>query len=218
MDSIWSIKLKISITLIIIDLFLFSGMNLFSQEKKNEKEIDSISNLIEKHPLLVDKFSFATGIYRSNKGLLLGANGTVLNDIIDFNEKFDFNDNENTLFLYFNWKFTKKWSLSAEYFGVKNANSVSLDENISWEDNIYNARLGLKVGFDIRGYRVMFSRLISKGQKHDLGAGLGAHFLDIETFFEGEAFINNIETGEGDGVEFRKSVICLVAPLPNIEA
>ena len=199
----------------IVALFLFLGTSLFSQEINNKDLKTDIEN---KHPLLANRFTFYAGVYSSTKGIKIGVNGESDNKIIDFSEKADLNDNEITLFLNFNWRFARMWTLSAEYFGVKNGISKRIDEDFEWGDQIYNGGAGIELGSNLNMYRVMFGRTISKGQKHELGVGLGSHILDIKTFIEGDAYINNEETGEGAEVNFERNSVSIVAPLPNIGA
>lgn len=207
--------MKLINQILIVALFLFLGTSLFSQEI-NDKDLKA--DIENKHPLLSNRFTFYTGIYSSTKGIKVGVNGASDNEIIDFNEKVDFNNNEITLFLNFNWRFSRMWTLSAEYFSVKNGISSEDETNFEWEDQIFNGGAGVKLGLNVNMYRIMFGRTISKGLKHEVGAGLGVHTLDIETYIEGYAFINNDETGEGAEVEFEKNTVSVVAPLPNIGA
>jgi len=51
------------------------------------------------------------------------------------------------------------------------------------------------LGYSISLYRVFFGRVISRGQKHELGAGLGIHALNPKGFIEGNAFIDDQEAG-----------------------
>ncbi len=203
-------------TVLIFICIIFFGTNLFSQEETDSKE--TISTFENKHPLLGNRFTFYAGVYSSTKGIRVGVNGESDNEIIDFSEKADFNENEITLFLNFNWRFARMWTLSAEYFGVKNGISKRIDEDIEWEDQIYRGGASIELGSNLNMFRVMFGRTISKGQKHELGAGLGSHILDIKTFIEGDAYINNEETGEGAEVDFERNSVSVVAPLPNIGA
>jgi len=203
--------MKLYIKLFIASLFLFSGMQMFSQA---EKETDTLTTIEKKHPLLVDKFSFTVGAYSSFKTIGVGANGSSNNDIIDFDEKVDFNNNETTPFFLFNWRFAKKWSLTAEYFGVKNAITTNFEDDFEWNGYDFVAGLNINAGFDLEMYRVMIGRTISKGLKHELGLGLGVHVLDIQTYIEGQAYI----IGEGTEIDATgvKSIIDVVAPLPNV--
>jgi hypothetical protein len=198
---------------------LFIGTQLFSQENEVNKNSD-IANTDSKnqHPLLRDKFIFSVGLYSSYKGIKLGVNGSSENAVIDFSEKADFNDNEKTLFLNFNWRFARMWTLTSEYFSVKNGISKNIDDQIEWDNEIYNGGAGVELGMNLNMFRVFVGRTITKGHKHELGAGLGAHILDIKTYIEGYAYVNNDDTGEGAEANFERSNVSVVAPLPNIGA
>ncbi len=211
-------KNSISKSLIIIFL-LFFGTSVYSQENEINKNSDiTNTDSINKHPLLSNRFTFYVGLYNSIKKIGLGVNGATENEIIDFSEKVDFNENESTLFLNFNWRFARMWTLTAEYFSVKNGISRSIDEEIEWNNQIFNGGAGISLGLDVSMYRVFVGRTITKGQKHELGAGLGAHVLDIRTYIEGYAYINNDNTGEGAAADFERSSVNVVAPLPNVGA
>lgn len=203
-------------SLIFIFLLLI-GSPLFSQEDEINKDSD-IRNLdaTKKHPLLSNKFIFYAGLYNSFKSIKVGVNGATDNEIINFSEKADFNDNEKTLFLNFNWRFARMWTLTAEYFAVKNGISKSIDGEIDWGDQTYSGGLGVKLGLNVNMYRVLIGRTITKGLKHELGAGLGAHVLKVKTYIEGEVYINSDDINLG--TTFERSSVDVVAPLPNIGA
>ncbi len=196
--------MKYSIQFILVVVFFFTGSQIFAQENETDTDVE------EKHHLLTDKFLFEVGLYTPIKKLKISANGSSKNDLIDINEKFDVNDSQTTLFLDFNWRFARMWSVSVEYFGIKNASSTKLDEDINWEDIVYNVGIDVEVELKMRMYRVFFGRTITKGLKHEFGAGLGAHTLDINFFIEGEVFINAKEQ------KFERRSVGVVAPLPNL--
>ncbi|PHS61265.1 MAG: hypothetical protein COB12_12290 [Flavobacterium sp.] len=196
--------------------FLLIISNILIAQEINKNDLNS--SVEDKHPLLSNKFIFYGGIYSSTKGIKIGVNGASDNEIIDFNEKVDFNNNEYTLFLNFNWRFSRMWTLSAEYFSVKNGISKTINNNFEWGDQIFNGGAGLKLGLNLSMYRVFIGRTIIKGTKYELGAGLGAHTLDIEAYIEGNAYIDNENTGEGASVDFKRSTVSVIAPLPNIGA
>tara|TARA_R110000787_G_scaffold60220_9_gene136588 strand:- start:1045 stop:1935 length:891 start_codon:yes stop_codon:yes gene_type:complete len=204
----------------LIFILLFSiGTSLFSQENEINKSSDiTKTDFISQHPLLSNRFTFYVGLYNSTKEVKVGVNGASDNELINFSEKADFNDNETTLFLNFNWRFARMWSLTAEYFSVKNGLSRTIDEEFKWNDQIYKGGAGVSLGLNVNLFRVLIGRTITKGLKHELGAGLGAHVLDVKTFIEGYAYINNDDTGEGAATSFERSSVNVVAPLPNIGA
>lgn len=178
---------------------LFSG-SLFSQEES------------EKHPILTDRFQAEVGLFLPSKSVRIGvdASSDTPNDEIDFDESFKLNDSEATLFLNFEWRFTKKWKLGVEYFGIKTANKAELDEDLVFDDITFKKGTNIKGGFGINMYRIYVGRSFSRGLKHEFGAGLGVHALNTNAFIEGDVL-----TSEGD-LNFERRAVSALVPLPNI--
>ncbi len=190
------------IAFFIIAFFLVTKFS-FAQEIEDLSKEDT-------HPILSDKFMFNTGIYFSTKFLKIGVNGQGQNEIIDFNEAFDLNNNEVTFLFNFIWRFSKKWSLSAEYFSIRNGNKWELEEDIYWGDVTFKEGSDVKVGFGLDMYRIFVGRSLLQRQHHDFGVGLGVHDLQISAYITGNAYIND------DEYNFEKKSISVNAPLPNI--
>ena len=181
---------------------------------------------VEKHPLLTDKFVFTGGLFFPNKTLKIGVEGNVTlpegmdtpvnlpEDDIDFGDNFDIKNYQTTLAVGFQWRFAKKWKLFADYFGVYNRWDAVLDEQIEWEDNIYEVGANVEAGLDLAVFRVMVGRILSQGEKHELGVSLGAHIMAIGAFVEGEAIL--ADDDDEVSTEFRKGSLSATAPLPNI--
>ncbi|UCE93479.1 MAG: hypothetical protein JSV73_11880 [Flavobacteriaceae bacterium] len=181
-------------------LFIF-GMNaeIFSQEEA-------------KNPILTDKFYIEAGAFFPSKNIKLGADASSPDDEIDFNETLGLNDNETTYFVNFEWRWNKKWRLTAETFGINNAAKATLDTTLVFDEFTFEKGSNVRAGVEFSLYRVFVGRLISSGQKHSLGGGLGVHALNIGAFIEGNIKSNNEEI---DG-EFRKSRVSALIPLPNL--
>ena len=178
---------------------LFSGF-LFSQEES------------EKHPILTDRFQAEAGLFLPSKSIRIGADGSSENDEIDFDEAFKLNDSETTLFLNFEWRFSKnrKWKVGVEYFAIKNANKAELKEDIEFDNITFKEGTNIRGGFGINMYRIYFGRSFSRGLKHEFGAGLGVHALNTTAFIEGDVL-----TSEGD-LNFERRAVSALVPLPNI--
>ena len=183
--------------LLCLSVFI-SNFNIYGQEDN------------KKHPLLTDKFTFNAGVYSSTKDIKIKVNGNLPNSPINFNEALGLNNNEITPFFNFNWKFAKRWVLSAEYFNVQNGNKLVLKEDIIWEDITFKEGSNVKTGFGLDMYRVVVSRIFSKGDHHELGIGLGAHILNVDAFIKGDAYIND------EDFTFERRGVQVVAPLPNL--
>jgi hypothetical protein len=190
-----------------IVVFLFAVSPLFSQTDG------------DKNPILTDNFIIEAGWFFPSDNVDLGVSGSTdldLEDLedIDFDEQLGISGGENTFNLHFKWRFSKSnlWSLSGEYFRLAPQETVILNEEIEWEGVTYPVGGEATIGYKVALYRIFFSRVISRGQKHELGAGLGIHGLNTSAFAEGNAFID----GESAGFERQEESIFL--PLPNIGA
>jgi len=165
---------------------------------------------IDKNPILTDRFHFDLGAYFPAKTIKIGADASSTDDQINLSESFDFNDNQITPYLRFDWRFAKKWKLSGEYFRIANAQKAELKEDFVFEDITFKQGSFVEVGFGFNMYRVYVGRSFSRGLKHEFGGGIGVHALNTTAFIEGEVLVN-----EEDFVFEKRNVSALI-PLPNI--
>jgi len=166
----------------------------------------------EQHPLLADEFYGEIGVFIPQKDIKFGASGESDDSDIDFSETFDFNDNQATPFLNLEWRWNKKWRLTAEGFTVNNAAGATLKDSIKLDNVTFLPGTNVRAGVSLGVFRVFVGRTISSGPKHSLGAGLGVHAMNIGVFIEGEA-LTSIEDKK-----FEKKSINGLIPLPNIGA
>lgn len=205
------LSLMKKLTLSFIVIILISSLASFSQENDtDEKNTDS--DIENQHPILSKRFIVNAGLFIPTKTFKLAVDGASENELIDFTEAFDFNRSESIFAGNFLWRFSrnKKWSLSVEYFGVKSNHNLTLEDEIEWEDVTYPVGVEVDAGFRINMYRIFFGRSIVQRQNHELGGGLGVHAMDIRTFIEGEAYIDDVSAG------FERKSVSVVAPVPNI--
>jgi len=165
---------------------------------------------IDKNPILTDKFHIDAGAFFPAKKVKFGADASSPNDLINFSDSFDFNDNEITPYLKFDWRFAKKWKLTGEFFRIINAQKAELKEDVVFEDIIFKQGTFVRAGFGFNLYRVYVGRSFSRGFKHEFGGGIGVHALNTTAFIEGEVLVN-----EEDFV-FEKRKVSALLPLPNI--
>jgi len=166
----------------------------------------------EQNPLLTDRFFVEAGVFGVTRAFKLGADGQSEGGEIDFNETFKLTDNDATFFFKFDWRFSKKWTVAFETFGVNAGNSLFLEEDITWEDITFKEGSFVRAGVEFRLYRLFFSRTVFSRPKHRIDVGLGLHGLNIGAFIEGEG-----RTSEGNIEPGRRKVDGLI-PLPNIGA
>jgi len=169
-----------------------------------------------KNNILTDRFLIGAGVFLPIQNLDISATGDIATDNpdnIEFDEVFGTGSElKATFHLNFMWRFSKskKWSLKAEYFKISSGSSAELNEDIEWNDLIFKAGSSVDAGTSLALYKVFFGRVISTGQKHELGAGLGIHALDVSAYIKGEGYVND------DEITLDESEVSVVAPLPNI--
>lgn len=173
----------------------------------------------EKNPILIDDLIIEAGLFFPSENVDLSVKGSTdigIEEIedIDFDETLGLSGVQTTFNLHFKWRFSKSnlWSMSGEYFRLSTKESITLDEEIEWEGVVYPVGGEARLGYSLSLYRIFFGRVISRGQKHEFGAGLGIHGLNTLGFIEGEAFADGQKTG------FERSEARAFLPLPNIGA
>ncbi|WP_297693856.1 hypothetical protein [uncultured Eudoraea sp.] len=169
----------------------------------------------DKNPILTDRFLIRGALFVPSRTVEAGAKGDIPTDElgdIDFDENFGLGGAQNTFNIDFVWRFSKSkfWSVRGQTFRVAAEGDAVLDEDIEWEDVIFQAGSGVKAGYGLTLYRVFFGRVISTGQKHELGGGLGIHGLNTNAFVEGNGFVNDQPIG------FSREEVNIFLPLPNI--
>ena len=165
---------------------------------------------VNKHSILTSKFKLGLGMYIPTESVQFKTDGNSENQGIQFDETFDFNNNHITPDINFDWRFSKNWKLAAEFFDIKYDTTAVLENDIKAGDYLFNKGSSVSIGYKINMYRVYLGRIISRGFKHELGAGIGLHVLDLEPFIKGNVIVN------GSDNEFRIANVSATAPLPNI--
>ena len=164
----------------------------------------------DRHPKLTDRFLFSAGAFVPEKNLKFRIDGNLPSIDIEFDEGLGLSSEETTGSGELRWRFGEKWSVSGQYFKTKDSATVTLTEDISWEDYVLKVGSNVGAGVELSVARVFFGREFSSGQKHEFGLGFGLHWLEIGAFVEGEFFLNDESTG------FRRESVSADAPLPNV--
>lgn len=178
------------------------------------QEKDSL--VFVKNPILLNRFNINSGFFTISKSIKMSVNGSIPNNPIDFGETLGLEKQENTFALNVNWRFSKqkKWSLMFEYFSENNTQSILLEDEVEWIDTKYPVGVQLESGFGFRMFGLAFSRVISTGDKHELGAVLGLHTMDIKTYLQAKAYFGDIDFE----LDTDKKRVDVIAPIPSIGA
>jgi hypothetical protein len=166
------------------------------------------------HPSLTSKYWINVGGYYPDHSVTLSVEGAdqIIDEEINFEGSVDLSDRKGLWTAEFGWQFGDKWSVTAQYFETDRSRNFVLQEELEWEDLIFEVGVDITAGTDASVTRIYFSRKMFEPGRHDLRLGLGVHRLTIGAFIEGTATLNDMST------QFRTEDVTAKAPLPNLGA
>jgi hypothetical protein len=166
------------------------------------------------HPYLKDGFVVHAGAFLPRTDVDLGVDGTLTGSHppIDFEGRVG-NKRDDTIFAAeIIWRFGEKWSFRGQYFAGGRDAAAVLEEDIEWEDAVFEQGSFVAAGTDLEITRFFFARDFSSSPNHEFGIGIGLHRMEIGGYLTGTAIING-ETFMGE-----TKAVSAVAPLPNVGA
>lgn len=164
------------------------------------------------HPFLSDKFNLEAGVFVPQISFGARVDGSLPEEEIDFDQALNLDDNQSAASVNFRWRFGKKWSFWGQAWATNDTGKAVLEEDIEWEDVVFKKGTFAKGGVALDVVRAFFGREFSLGPQHELGIGLGLHWMNLDTFLEGEVIINDTTT------DFQRASVSASFPLPNIGA
>ena len=164
------------------------------------------------HPFLSDRFNIDVGFFWPNINYGLRVDGSHPDEEIDFDQALNLDDYQTVASVNFRWRFGKKWSFWAQGWDTSSDGSVTLTSDVEWEDLIFKEGTFVGGGIDLDVVRLFFGREFSAGPQHEFGIGAGIHWMQLDTFIEGEALIND------GSISFERAAVSAEFPLPNIGA
>jgi len=164
--------------------------------------------------LLETKFEIDLGVFFPDKERAFRVNGStdIESPFVDFDEELKLKHSEEVFSAQIGWRINDKWRLAAQYFGVSDANTATLNEDLVWEDIVYEAGATVSGATSFKVIRVMLSRDLLSEPHHSFGVGFGIHQMEIILSVAGDALV------QGGGTEFRSESVKANAPMPNIGA
>jgi len=168
------------------------------------------------HPLLTDTLSVAVGAFVLDRDFKIDVAGSIDEAVparkTDLTGAARLKAGDSTFALEARWRFGEKWSLWGQYFTTSEDASAELTEDVEWEDVVFGKGTGVGAGFDIDVARLYLGRVFSQGERHEFGAGLGVHWLEVGAYIQGKAII------DGEEIADYRGSVSAGAPLPNIGA
>ena len=166
----------------------------------------------EYHPFLSDRFNIGIGLFYPQKSITLRVDGSLPEDEIDLDKALKMNESETTAIMEFRWRFGEKWSLWAQYWDVNSTGKAVLEEDIEWEDVVFQEGSFVSGGVDLSVARLYFGRTFYTRPGQEFGLGAGVHWMELGAFLEGQVLTNMGDT------EFYRGNVSADVPLPNLGA
>lgn len=102
------------------------------------------------------------------------------------------------------------WQINAEYYSLSRQGSLQLQREIVFDGATYPISTDVESEFNSDVYRLTVGYLISKGAKHQLGVGVGAHITGFSARIEGQV------TGSNGTLTLASRRREVLAPLPTL--
>ena len=166
------------------------------------------------HPQLRSDWWVDVGVFYPNRKFTLSAEGNVTDNDQEheFDQKLGLSERDPLFEGQVGWQFGEKWGVAAQYFNSSKDARRTLNEDVEWEDVVYEVGAEVRAGTELSVTRLVFSRHFYDKGPHDFRLAIGLHLLELEAFISGQARIDDMTS------EFRKSENSVSAPLPNIGA
>jgi hypothetical protein len=160
-----------------------------------------------------DTHLFRLGAYEQDIDMTAGVTANGFPEIIlDFNKVLGLEESSTTVFLSYQWRFKKKWSLQTFYSQMEAQGKKLATRDFNYNGVEYTAGARLDTDVNLDTYLLALNYSFLRDDKKEIGVGFGLHAFDFDT---------TIVTGIGlDGVERNgaRNNAQLTAPLPNLRA
>ena len=168
----------------------------------------------ERHPSLASNWWLDAGFYYPDRKFSASLNGTVSgeNEDIDFSGDFGLDDQKGIFNGELGWQFSQNWGASVQYFSSSRSENTTIDEEIEWEDVVYEVGADITASTSLDITRIVAFRRFRESGGHDFRIVAGLHWLDISASLSGQARLDD------DTSDFVTRRAAASAPLPNIGA
>lgn len=164
-------------------------------------------NSAKYHPFLSTKFEMGVGVFAATNDLEIGAE---LPDV-DLQDSIDTSDDQSNAMLNFRWRYTDNWSFQANYWETSSDARETLNEDFSFQGEVFQAGTFVGVGLDTKIARLFWGRSFFRTPSTDWGIGLGLHWIELDAYVEGQVLL----AGGGGGTGLERASASAGAPLPN---
>ena len=163
---------------------------------------------VDVHPYLTDSFILDVGGYFPDRTLKISAG--IGGGDFELSDDIQVRDSDEAFSFDFGWRFHENWKLAAQYFSSGGTQTAVLEEDLEFNDFVFEAGSNIVAGTEFTMLRLFFARKYRASENQEFGFGLGVHWLNLSAFVQGDLRISDMEN------LFHRESVSVAAPLPNL--
>jgi hypothetical protein len=158
------------------------------------------------------KYQLSVGLFLPERQFTIGVNGSAPadNQEIEFDEELKLKNRDQIFAAEALWNFERRWRLSVQYFHISESVSRTLENDIEWEDVVYEAGSSISAYTAFTLTRLFLGWEFLSEPHHTFGVGFGIQQMKIKASIEGFAIV------DGGGSPFLSESVRTEAPMPSI--
>ena len=153
------------------------------------------------HPSLNSKYWVEVGGYYPTHSVSLGVEGgrEIIDSQIEFEGAVNLSDRKGLWVGEMGWQFGENWAVNAQYFETDRSRNFVLQEEIEWDDLIFDVGVDITAGTDASVMRPYFSRKMLEQDRHDLRLGVGIRRMSIGVNYQRLSVNGQVEKDDWRG-------------------
>jgi hypothetical protein len=165
---------------------------------------NTITGDIPIHPALTDRFFIGIGAFYPSSTTDARLNSpSGIGTTVSFEDMLGLDNSDVVPTGFVRWRMSDRWRLELEHFALNRSNTATLNSDIIWGDQIFNAGTQVDARYDVAITRLSAGYSFFKTPDKEVGVALGFHVTSIEAELAGSG---------GGGSDSGK----VLAPLPVI--
>jgi len=202
------VKRRIEVTAVVLALALLFSATATAQEQV-QKKVPSIG-------VIQDRFLFSLGFFLpafNTEARIDSADhdGTG----VDLEDDLGFKADDSVFRFDGLYRISRRHQIGFSYFKLDRSSTKNIEEQIIWDDLVFDVGADLKATFNVDVYKVHYRYLVLQGSRLAFGIGGGLNFMDFEFGVQGQARLvgdDQEETFEGS------SNTNTLIPVPSVGA
>jgi len=164
-----------------------------------------------------DTHSFRLGVYSQDTDIQAVSTIDPFPPIeIDLTDDLGMDDNSESIYASYRWRFGEKWSLSTTFERLELDGKGFASKDFNFDGKEFTAGAAVSTEYTMDTYLIDVGYSLIRTDTWEVVVGFGIHAFDIETVIEGRLEIDG--GGDDNIVEGARASADFLAPLPNLRA